>query len=240
MRILSLHPGTTELLFALGAGDMLVGRSEDSLYPAAATKIPSVWDTVDDVMVDVFEPELVLLGPGQGDLIGDKYEKVLFDPQSIDMIYEQILDLGERLGKQVEADMIVHDIRSAIAQVSEKATKFHPVRVYCEVHHNDTVASSGYVSELLQLAGGTPFQGQVNVEAVQAFDPQMIISCVPGEDEYNVELLEGREGWQGLNAVKYERVFNVQGDMLHRPGPRLVQGIKRLAKILHGVTINGP
>lgn len=242
MRVLSLHPAMTELMFAIGASGLLVGRTDECRYPEAATKIPSIGskDDASEVLVDVFEPNLVLCGPDQDVLaagLKQAYRVFQFAPNSLDEMFAMAGQLGDMLGKQVETDMVIHDTRIILNRLREKSEKFHPIRIYCEVQHNAAVGANGYIAEILKFANATVFDGVPTPELLQEFDPQMIISSVPGEREFNFELLASRDGWEKLNAVRYERLFSIPGELLHTPGPRLQEGIKLLAKYTHGLDL---
>lgn len=243
MRILSLHPAATELLFSIGASDLLVGRTDECIYPEQARKVPSIGphEDVSEVLVDVFEPDLVITGRGQQDLatdFGAGHKVVYFDPQSLEDLYAGISSLGELLGKQVEADMLVHDIRVLLERLCVKAARFHSTRVYCEGSH-EPLAATGYVMQLIEMAGGQPYRGPVTIEHLEKFNPQMIVSAVPEEDDFDFELMMARPGWSNLNAVQTQRLFSLPSSLLYRPGPRLIEGIKRIARILHGIELNG-
>lgn len=238
MRVLSIHPAATELLFAIGAGAFVVGRTDACDYPAQAKKLPSLGDEISEVVIAVFEPELILAGPGQEELaraLGEKYKVILFAPESLDGLYREIAVLGELLGKQVEADMVVHELRTLLDKLKEKAGKYKKIRVYCEVAPTQT--TNGYVKELLTIAGAEPFTGEVTVERLQSFNPQVIFSCVPNKEETSLELITSRDGWQQLNAIKFDRIFSIPGWMLHRPGPRMQEGVRKVARLLHGVEL---
>jgi iron complex transport system substrate-binding protein len=223
MRILSFHPVATELIFALGAGNMLVGRTDECAYPEAALRVPSLGKPGEIPLesVGILEPELVLLGPDQG--YGGAMKVLKVDPARVLEIYMLLEQLGESFGKQVEADMLIHDLRTALEQIQLKTAKFHTVRV----HVDGTVPQ--YVLELISIAGGTPHAG----EGVEEFDPQYII--VVGDEE-KAEIAAAK--YPGLRAVQCERIYSIEEGLL-RPTPRIVQGAKQLAKILHGVEING-
>jgi iron complex transport system substrate-binding protein len=96
------------------------------------------------------------------------------------------------------------------------------------------------MNDLIVLAGGTPYAGPINIDEIKRFDPQMIVIAIPGdESEFDPTLIAARDGWSDLTAVRNERVFAIDDALLLRPGPRIVQGVKQLAKILHGITVNG-
>ena len=241
MRILSLHPAATEILFAMGAGGMVVGRSELCTYPEAALKVPSFGKEITLDMIGVFEPDLVVTGRDQDELteaVKSQFKVFQFDPRTLEMVFKQIIGLADLTGKHVEADLVVHDLMAVLEKVEQKAKKFKKVRVYFEIAHNPPAVASCYLVELLMLAGAAPYSGEMNINKLQKFNPQMIMVSVPGEGEdFNFDLLAARDGWEDLNALKYERLFAIDDKLLYRPGPRLAEGIKKVARILHGIEV---
>jgi iron complex transport system substrate-binding protein len=242
MRILSIHPSMTELLFAIGAGDMLVGRTDECDYPKSVRKIPTIGPKgeVAKVLVDVFEPHLVVAGPGQEALayeLGAYYRVFLLNPQTLEQLTGQVREFAQELGKSVEADVLVHDLEIALERLTTRSARFKPVRVYCEISHSPPTSASGYVLGILRCAKAEPFEGDASVERIATFDPQIILSCVPGEEEFNFELLTARDGWGGTRAVRHERLFTIPCWALHHPGPRMIEGIKLLGKYLHGIEV---
>lgn len=239
MRILSLHPGATELLFALGAGGMIVGRCDGCDYPEGALKIPSIGhsDCMTVEQASILEPDLVIVDAGQGDLAAR------FAPlRVIELSYDSLdgaLDVIRRLGgiveKEVEADVLVHDLETTFKRISDKTAKYQRTRVYAE---KKALVTSRLVNELLAIAGAQGFEGDVTIERLRAFDPYMIFIAAPN-GELDTELVAARDGWNALSAVRNDRVFVIDDALLTRPGPRLAQGAKELAKILHGVHVNG-
>lgn len=229
MRILSLHPVATELVFALGAGNMIVGRTDDCAYPEGALIIPSIGKPADITpeTAAVFEPDLVVIGPRQS-FPG----AVRIDPASIDQVCTTITSLATLLGKSVEADLIVHDLRTVLERVKEKTSRFHVTRVHYE---DESGRPPQYLADLIALAGGQLYSGDGAIESLQAFDPQIIIHS--GDERFE-ERIAARDGWDTLNAVRRERILGIEAELL-RPTPRLALGAKRLAKLLHGVEVNG-
>lgn len=232
MRILSLHPATTELVFALGAGNQLVGRTDYCTYPEAALSIPSIGKPSDisSDTVQVFEPDLILIGPGQKLEFASAWKTVRLAPESLEGISTAITSLGALLGKHVEADMLVHELTTTLERVKTKCSKFHTLRTYFEVCE----MTPPYIAELIALAQAEPYVGEFDVDNIKAFNPQMLI--VAADEQYTERVL-ARDGWNAIAAVQYERVFTVD-EGLFRPTPRIVQGAKLLAKLLHGVEVN--
>jgi iron complex transport system substrate-binding protein len=227
MRILSLSPAATELVFALGAGNMLVGRTDLCDYPEAALSVPSIGTPAEFSYetVKIFEPDLILIGKGQEQFATE--QSFLLAPESLEDLYVRMCELGQKLGKEVEADVLTHELQQAVEQIKNKTQRFHSVRVYCE-HECKLIA------QLITLAGGEPYYGKRTIEELQKIDPHLVI--IPGRGERMLELVMSRDGWSNLHAVQHERVFLVD-DALLRPTPRVLQGAKQLAKILHGVEV---
>ncbi len=241
MRVLSLHPAATELMFAIGAGSMLVGRTDSCDYPEPALKVPTLgpMDEISPELVGVFEPELVLTGYGQrklSDELSDEKRVFHIAPGSVEEVFRIIMDLAELLGKQIEAEVVIHELMATLEMVKDKAQKFKKVRVYFEVKHDPLTTAGCYIDDILMLSGGQSFRGEVTVDRLQLFDPQIIMVSVPDEgEEFNEEILLARDGWENLNAVRFERVFVLDDKLFFRPGPRLVKGIRKIAKIMHGI-----
>jgi len=238
MRILTLHPAATEMLFAIGAGCMIVGRCDGCDYPAAALAIPSIGDAneMTPERAAILEPDLVVLGPGQDHVIERlaALRPVTLRFAGLEESLEEIRSLARMIGKDVEADVLVHDLRTELDRVKERVARYHRVRVYAETSHAPW-GTSRLVNEIVEIAGGAPIAGTVTIEDLKRFDPQVIIVSVQGEGgEFDPDMIAARDGWRDLAAVRGERVFVIDDALLHRPGPRLAQGAKLIAKSLHG------
>lgn len=243
MRILSLHPAATELLFALGAGGAIVGRCESCTYPESALTIPSIGDTqeVTAESAAILEADLVVLGPGQ-EAFAEKLtalRPVVLRFSSLESSIAEIGSLAKMIGKDVEGEVLSHDVRTTFERIKAKASRFHATRVYAESLRS-APSISPLLNDLIVIAGGEPYVGPVNIDAIRRFDPQMIVIAIPEDVEnFDPTLIAARDGWSDLSAVKNERVFAIDDALLLRPGPRISQGAKQLAKILHGITVNG-
>jgi iron complex transport system substrate-binding protein len=222
MRILSLSPVTTELLYAIGAGNHVVGRTELCDYPEAARNLPSIGELAPET-VEIFEPDLVLVGAGQHALAQEllpRWHVILYAPDSVEDLWKRMSALGIALHTDVEADMVVHDLRQQLERVQERCSAFKPVRVY--LHNADD-----FMRDLVRVAGGEPHDGE---QELAKFDPQFLIA----PDEQTLALLQAKEELKKSLAVQHERLFVMEYAAL-RPTPRVIQGAKQLAKLLHGV-----
>lgn len=241
MRILSLHPAATEIVFAIGAGSQLIGRTDLCDYPESALKVPTIGnpEEVTPEMAAVFEPDLVLIGRDQ-EFPMPNAKVFRFDPHSIEEIFRQAIDLAELAGKQIEADVVVHDLMSVLEKAKAKSQRFHKLRVYFEVSHSPPKAARCYIEEVIRLCGGIPYTANVTVDDLQEFDPQVIIVSTPEDGGgFDEEIIFARDGWEELNALRYERVFVLPSELFYRPGPRLAEGVRTIARILHGIELNG-
>ncbi len=140
MRILSLHPAATELLFAIGAGGFIVGRCDNCDYPEGAATIPSIGNPQEMTLenVKVFEPTLIVLGPDQ-DAIAQALaalKPVVLRCATLEGSLDEMRSLASVVGKEVEADVLAHDLGLAFDHIREKVKRFHTTRVYAETRHS--------------------------------------------------------------------------------------------------------
>jgi iron complex transport system substrate-binding protein len=208
---------------------MLVGRTDECLYPESALSVPSIGkpSEITPEAAAVFEPDIIVTGPGQ-DLAG----AVCIEPADMEHVYETIVSIAKLLDKTVEADLLVHDLRTTFERVKEKTSRFHMTRVHYE---DEAGMRPAYLAAVVAFAGGELYAGNSTIESLRKFDPQVIIYS---GDECYEERMVARDGWDGLNAVQRERILRIDAELL-RPTPRLALGAKRLAKLLHGVEVNG-
>jgi iron complex transport system substrate-binding protein len=253
-RIVSLSPSTTETLVAIGAQDRLVGRSRYCDYPPSVKSLPEVGGYVDPnyEAILALTPDLVTgaRGPSGPDLAGrleargiDTYFPVT---ESFDGIDAMVRGLGARTGHAVGADDVVrkmHDEEDAIARAVAKAP---PVRALLLFGITPIVAAGpgGFPAEMLRRAGGINVVNEggayptLGLEKVLALDPDVIVDAAWGEGEGAARIGAGAPGWHELRAVKQGRVISVRDEVLLRPGPRIGDGLRLLARALHpGIAI---
>ncbi len=245
MRVASLSPAATEILFAIGAGKDIVCVDQFSDEPADARGLPHLKDhqKIDADALAAFKPEVVFTGTlvqeklAQFLKVSQQFAVIHHDPRSIGDIHECIRSMGLLLGKEREANQVVMDMHNGLADVRKKAKLLgSKPRVYVEEWHNPPMASGNWVPELVTLAGGTPFPLQprapsreVSLAEVQAFDPDIIVLSICGAGRFaEKKLLTSRPGWDALRAVAGDKVFVIDDSLLNRPGPRLVEGAQRL------------
>lgn len=244
-RIVSLAPGNTEILFALGLGDKVVGVTSYDDYPAAVADIDKVGDFAGPNIeaVAAADPDLVLATTGvQADVITkleDLGAKVIaVDPTSIDALYEDIAEIGQATGASKEADALVEDMKADYADVQSAVSGAEPVTVFVEIGQNPlfTVGSGTLIDELLTGAGGknvvtsvgyVPYSSEELVKA----DPAVYMATHSSAND--AASIAQRAGYSELAAIKNDRVVILDDNLTSRPGPRLMEGLRLIAIGLH-------
>ncbi|OGJ56060.1 hypothetical protein A2706_01905 [Candidatus Peribacteria bacterium RIFCSPHIGHO2_01_FULL_51_35] len=244
MRIASLSPAAAEILFALGVQDQIVCVDQFSNFPEEAKALPHLKDHQQVRIEDVqsFSPELVLTGTVVQERLAAELKKaglavVHQDPRTIHQIYESIRALGALLGCDKEAESVILTMQQGFNDVKKKAALLpRKTRVYIEEWHDPPFASGNWVPEIARLAGAQQFpvkDGElsraVTLGEVQAFDPELIVISWCGAGQLAPkELLLKRAGWDQLKAIQDGHVRVINDSFLNRPGPRLVEGARRL------------
>ena len=225
--IVSLAPNVTEVLFALGLGDKIVGTSEFSDYPAEAAEIPTVGGAMGFDMEKITElaPDLIVTNgvvEGLADTATHAEIAVAgYYPQSMEQVQEQILQIGEIANKQVEAQAIVANMK--------ERTEADPLMV---------AGKGSFINEMIILAGGEDVAGEAepysnyDVEQLVAADPDIYL-INDGDPNVSPEILAERPGYDGLSALENDRVLTINADLISRPGPRLIDGLEAVADLLH-------
>lgn len=254
-RIVSLSPANTEILFALGVGDRVVGVTTFCNYPAEAiarTKVGGfAGSTINLEALLALAPDLVLAGDEHHRMVVDALAKknvpsVSIKAMDLAGVYGSIRLIGQTTGRQNEAEELVKAMQTRVDAVAAKVAKIRPVdrvRVYWEVFDAPVITSgrSSFIGQMIDMAGGLNVFAdvdaefpQVNTESVIARDPQVILGPdMMGGEGLTVEKLRARKGWAEIDAVKTGRVYVVSADLTSRPGPRLAEGLELVARTLY-------
>ncbi len=254
MRIASLSPAVTEILFALEQQKKIVCTDKFSDFPDAAKAIPKLLEhqKIDPEALRVFSPEVVFTSTLVQAELAEHLKKEGFavihqDPRSIGDLYENIRSIGIVLDCTPRAEALIATLQHGFSDTKRKSgLLFRKLRVYVEEWHNPPMVSGNWVPEIIKLAGGIPLEVkseklkvnndgrnlpscEVSLDDVRAFDPDLIVLSICGAGSVaNKELLTRRAGWSELRAVQENHVFVIDDSLLNRPGPRLVEGAKRL------------
>jgi iron complex transport system substrate-binding protein len=248
-RVVSLVPAVTEILYALGAGDVVVGRSAWDDEPPAVLAVPSVGDALraDPERVLARRPDLVILhaGPDNAGSV-ERLERLGVPALAIriddlDDLDRNLLRLGLLLGRQEEARALRDRIRAELEAVRAATEGLPRVSVYYDVAWPPaiTIGSGSYLDDLIAIAGGRNVFGdiaapspRVALEAIVVRDPDLIL--VPsGAAAAGATKPSGRPGWTAVGAVGRGDVRAVDAGLLHRLGPRVGAAARFLAAVLH-------
>ncbi len=237
LRIVSLSPGMTEVLFAIGGQDMLVGVTTYCDYPAACQALPRVGDFSHPSLERIIglQPGLVIVNLPEQNRIKAELEQFKIPifvtaPESLGDIYREITKLGRMIGRIRAADSLAERMRQAIRPTGRKSRT-----VYIELSPRPliTVGKTSFLSEMVEMAGGKNIFDDldkpypvIQQEEVIRRDPAVIVVLHP-------EGILNRIGWAKIEAVKNNRVYaDLDQDLLLRPGPRLINGFQELERIL--------
>jgi iron complex transport system substrate-binding protein len=245
-RIVSLGPSFTEIIFAIGAEEKLVGVTTYCDYPEAALQKPKVGDFLNPSVerIVALEPDCVLAtGPTQTRIV-ERLEKlglkvVQLNPESIAGVERCIEVIGGIAGIEAVAAELIEGVRDSVAQMNRLTSQIQKRRrVFLEIDANPLVSASpgSFLGELVRLAGGENVVGSgsgypvVNPEQVIEWDPEVIIIASPA---VSLEQVRGRVGWEQVSAVKQGRICRVDPSLISRPGPRGVQGAAELHRLIY-------
>ncbi|MCC6148272.1 MAG: cobalamin-binding protein [Anaerolineaceae bacterium] len=254
-KIISLAPSNTEILYALGAGGQVVARDDYSNYPAEAQNLPSLGDTMGTLsfeQITNLQPDLVLAtpltSPEQVKSIEDLGTTIFVLPNPITLpdLYDNLNTVGVLTGRENEAKTLVNSLKDRVAIVEKKLTGLEekPL-VFYELDGTDpakpwTAGPGTFVDYLIQQAGGINLGAKLSGEWVQISQEELILQdpdiILLGDALYGgvtAQQVAARPGWAQINAVKNGRVLPINDDLVSRPGPRMVDGLEELAKILH-------
>jgi len=259
-RIISVAPSCTEILFAIGAGDKVVGVTEFCDYPynfaewIVEGNMTSVGDftTPNLEVITSLDPDLILASGGvqteSVDTLRTRGYKVLvLDPTSIDGILRNIELVGNATGKRTEARELMNDLTSRINSVGEKVRNAAKPKVYYEVYYETTsswtIGALAWQSELIEKAGGiNVFEDQqmdyyqYQVEAFIARNPDIIVLPASGMgtgEQASSDAVKTRPGWDTTNAVQNDRIYQINSNIIERSGPRVVEAIEQLSEFFH-------
>ncbi len=248
-RIVSLAPSNTELLFALGLGDRVVGVDNYSNYPAEAAKkekIGGYSDTNIEKVVSL-SPDLVLAaGITSKELLDSltsrKLTVLVLNPADLAGVAGNMKLLGQVAGVPDKGQTAAADFQKRLETIAAKVkdAKAKP-RVFYELDPTlFTVGPGSFIDDMIVKAGGqnivtdasNPYP-QLNQEAVVSKDPEVILL---GDDSGGVDTPEKiltRAGWSNISAVKNKRIYPLNADLVNRPGPRAADGVEAIAKALY-------
>lgn len=243
--IVSLAPANTEIVYALGLLGELKGVTTYDDYPAAATKLPKMGDftTPNLEAISAAKPDVILVTGGvQADIVGklegSGAKVVVIDPKDLEGTYAAIEMAGKVLGATAKADAVVGKMRADAVVIAKEVAAAPKVKCFVEIGWNPlfTVGKGTLIDDLISGAGGINVVTQkgyvgYSVEQLVTDAPAVYLGTKSSLGE--VSALSSRPGYSGLAAVKDGRVFLLDDNQVSRPGPRIVEGMRQIAKALH-------
>lgn len=248
-RIVSLTPSNTEILFALGLGDRVVGVTTYCDYPEEVnekTKIGDLQGNVEEIVA--LEPDLVVSKAILNDDVVSKLRNLnipvlCVNPESLDGVYRAIELISKVTGTESSGDKLSSEMKERIEAVEQKVASIpeaERLKVFIEVGNEPlyTAGTKSSVDELLSLAGGINIAGDVegyqmySLESVVKNNPDAILAL----DSYYVDVeaeIKKRSGWDTIKAVQEDNLIIDLDNLLNRPGPRSADAVETIAKELY-------
>ena len=252
LRIISLAPSTTEILFALGLDKEIVGVSEFCNYPpkAIAKEKVGTFSQPNIEKILSLKPDIIFCtGLEQAPLAENlkklKLNVIISDPSTINSLLVSIAEIGKLTNKEDQAVLLIKHMQESINEIKSLAAKIPQEKrqkVFIEIWHNplNTAGKGSFINELIELAGGSNIAydlktayGTFSPELVIKRNPDCIILAYMSKSNPRDEL-RARAGWNKISAIQHNRVYgDIDPDVLLRPGPRITEGLKEIYKKLY-------
>jgi len=247
-RIISLSPHATELLFAAGAGDKIVGVTEYSDYPPAAKSIQQIgnFNSIDLERVSLLKPDLIIAWQSGNPAAAIArlrelgYPLFLSEPRSLLDIPKNLQRLAKLAGTEAQAQRAIDVYNNKLQQLKARYAEKERLSVFYEIWNQPMMTVNGQhiINEVIEFCGGRNIFAQlkvlaptVTVEPVLAANPQVIIAS-SSKGEAPAWLNDWRQ-WKTLDAVRYDNLFHVDADTINRHTPRILRGIEQVCDALN-------
>jgi iron complex transport system substrate-binding protein len=242
-RAVSLAPNLTEIIFAVGAGEKLVGVTTFCNYPEEAKNIRKVGDTLKPNIEDIIalRPQVVFVSTASqletfaGTLEKQNINVFITNPNTLEDIYQSIKTIGEIFRQDENALKLTKELKERVKAVEEKTGEAEKVKSFIQIDKSlFTIGKESFITDLIEKAGGISVTKDVataypkiSKEKALALDPEAIIlSDSPDNNAPN-------DVFANSPAVKNKRVYKINADILSRPGPRIVDALEQIGRSLH-------
>jgi len=246
-RVVCLAPHLTELMFAAGAGERVVGAVDYSDYPPAARTLPRVGSeaAINLEALVALRPDLVVAWPNAGSVRAVERIASLgipvfrSEPRELEDIARTIETFGRLAGTQGAAHRAANDFRARAAQLAARYSHRPAVRVFYQVWDRPLITVNGdhVISKVIRLCGGTNVMAdlpgiapEIDPERVLEADPDVILAS--GTGSVRPAWLDGWKAYPGLAAVRHGQLRAIRPELLQRHTPRLLDGAEELCHIL--------
>jgi iron complex transport system substrate-binding protein len=252
-RIITLAPNLTEIVYAVGAGERLVGDTTFCDYPPEAKQVAKVGDTMQPNIerIIALKPDLVLVSTAsQLEAFTKQLDErgiavFITDPHDLEGVFNSIKTIGDLLNQKEQAEKLVANLRARAAAVEDAVKGRAPVTVFYQVSPQPlwTAGRKAWITDLIRRAGGRSVTGEVegewmrySDEAAMASRPEAII--ISTSDSMSGDKMALAPALQKSPAALNKRVYGIKDAYLSRPGPRLVDGLEQMAHVLHPEAFN--
>ena len=245
-RIVSLAPSTTELIYALGAGNKVVGVTDFDNYPPEVKDVPKVggFKGPNVEAITAQKPDIIFASTLSGKEQMESLEKmgipvVMLEAKNIAQIYQSIRIIGQITGTEKKGEELIKQMQDKIKEINDKVKDLPKVSVFylVSLDGNWTSGKGTFIDELINLAGGKNVAEDVNgwaqysVEELVKKNPDVIITSPHAGD---VKDIKNMAGYKDTNAVKNDKIFVISNDdIISRASNRIVLGLEEIAKFLH-------
>lgn len=243
-RAVSLAPNLTEIAFAVGAGDRLVGVTTFCNYPAEAQKIQKIGDTQTPNIENIIalKPQIVLVSTASQmenfsrTLDAQGIAVFVTNPNKLEDIYKTIAQFGEIFGTEAKAGEVADNLKRRVADIEARANSAERTKVFLQISKEPlfTVGKTSFLTDLIARAGGASATANIETaypkiskETAFALNPEAIILSDSEDDR------EPNEVFKNSPAVKNGKIFKVNADIISRPAPRIVDALEEIARALH-------
>ncbi len=248
VRFISLAPSLTEIVYAIGGGEGLVGRTSYCTYPAEAQRVEAVGDTLKPSIerIIALRPQIVFVSTASqleaftSELEAHHIAVYVADSHDLEGVLHSIERIADVLGKRPQADELLKQLRARVNNVSERVKSQPSVRVFYQVSDEPlyTIGRDAFITDLINRAGGVSVTADIpgawprySAESALAAQPEAIILPTGGSmGDANSTVARALKR---SPAVANGRVYKINDDHLSRPGPRAVDGLEDLARALH-------
>jgi len=246
-RIISTAPNVTESLFALGAEDKLVGRTDYCNYPEEAASIDSIGTLTEANIEKIIElePDVVIAASffkeeniKKLEALGVKVA-VVISQENFEGVYENIRNIALLANKEVKAEEIIKEMQEKVKYIKETVEPLETKSVYYIIGHGEsgdyTATGDTFIGKMLEIAGGRNVAKEAtgwkfSLEKLVEADPEVVIT---ESDAPNMAGLKEANGYKDLTAIKTGKFYGVDKDMVSRMSPRLADGLLQIAKSIH-------
>ncbi|KAB3529153.1 ABC transporter substrate-binding protein [Alkaliphilus serpentinus] len=257
-RIISIAPSQTEILYALGLGDLLVAVSDYCDYPEEALakeKVGSAWTTNVEKILELTPDIVFVYGEGQAEameqLKAAGITVVKYMPESVDQILNAILAVGEIMDEEEKANALVESMKEKRDEIVAKVKNQPKKKVFYQVWDEPlmTAGPGSFIDELITLAGGENIAAntdghwpEYSVEALVEADPVVYLApahtmesnqLTKEEEDAMKEAIASKPGFEGVSAVVNNRIELLEPNILSRPGARIMEALEIVAKAIH-------